>query len=69
MPVIQAVNNNKNTFQNKNKKKRETPISHNKFTPNKFLHEWYSSPSQLRYPQLSYFRSNAILNWVLKTSS
>ena len=41
MPVIQAVNNNKNTFQNKNKKKRETPISHNKFTPNKFLHEWY----------------------------
>ena len=30
---------------------------------------WYSSPSQLRYPQLSYFRSNAILNWVQKNSS
>ena len=29
----------------------------------------YSSPSKLRYPQLSYFRSNAILNWVLKNSS
>ena len=27
----------------------------------------YSSPSQLRYPQLSYFRNNAILNWVQKT--
>ena len=26
----------------------------------------YSSPSQSRYPQLSYFRSNAILNWVQK---
>ena len=29
----------------------------------------YSSPPQLRYPQLSYFRSNAILNWVPKNSS
>ena len=27
----------------------------------------YSSPLQLPYPQLSYFRSNAILNWVPKT--
>ena len=27
---------------------------------------YYSSPPQLRYPQLSYFRSNAILNWVQK---
>ena len=26
----------------------------------------YSSPSQLRYPQLSYFRSYAIFNWVQK---
>ena len=24
----------------------------------------YSSPPQLRYPQLSYFHRNAILNWV-----
>ena len=30
---------------------------------------WYSSPPQLRYPQLSYFCSNAILNWVQKNSS
>ena len=29
----------------------------------------YSSPSQLRYPQLSYFRRNAILNWVQKNLS
>jgi len=29
----------------------------------------YSSPPQLRYPQLSYFRSSAILNWVQKNSS
>ena len=29
----------------------------------------YSSPPQLRYPQLSYFCSNAILNWVPKNSS
>ena len=26
----------------------------------------YSSPPQLRYPQLRYFRSYAILNWVQK---
>ena len=29
----------------------------------------YSSPPQLRYPQLNYFHSNAILNWVPKNSS
>ena len=34
-----------------------------------FIWNYYSSPSQLRYPQLSYFRSYAILNWVLKNSS
>ena len=32
-------------------------------------HSRYSSPPQLRYPQLSYFHSNAILNWVPKNSS
>ena len=31
--------------------------------------EKYCSPPQLRYPQLSYFRSNAILSWVQKNSS
>ena len=31
--------------------------------------KWYSSPPQLRYPQLSYFHSSAILNWVPKNSS
>ena len=31
--------------------------------------EQYSNPSQLRYPQLSYFRRNAILNWVQKNLS
>ena len=30
---------------------------------------FYSSPPQLRYPQLSYFRSNAILNSVPKNLS
>ena len=29
----------------------------------------YSSPPYLRYPQLRYFRSYAILNWVPKTPS
>ena len=29
----------------------------------------YSSPPQLNYPQLHYFRSYAILNWVQKNSS
>ena len=29
----------------------------------------YSSPPLLRYPQLSYFRSYTILNWVQKNSS
>ena len=29
---------------------------------------YYSCPSQLRYPQLSYFPSYAILNWVQKNS-
>ena len=29
----------------------------------------YSSPPQLRYPKLHYFRSYAILNWVQKNSS
>ena len=34
-----------------------------------FVKTNYSSPSQLRYPQLSYFHSNATLNWVPKNSS
>ena len=39
------------------------------FDPPSPLFSIYGSPSQLRYPQLSYFRSNAILNWVPKNSS
>ena len=30
---------------------------------------YYSTPPHLRYPELRYIRSYAILNWVLKTPS
>ena len=33
------------------------------------IFENYSSPPQLRYTQLNYFHSYAILNWVPKNSS
>ena len=34
-----------------------------------FIEIRYSSPPQLHYPQLRYFCSYAILNWVQKNSS